>query len=162
MRRPGNTFVPDGKSRRDTAVLLVGTAAEFGLSDQHVFAVQRGFYISDELVAVLYAEGMPINNGVETGPQSDEIVVDEIVSGNGAEIEEIEEDGDDLYDPADYTISDIVTFVTEQDDAEFAQGVLDAEEAGRNRGTLVKWLTEFIEASGNRAEENNTTTSEEE
>jgi len=49
-------FVPDGDSRRDTAVLLVGTAREYDLGDRAVSATQGGFYISDELADLLYDE----------------------------------------------------------------------------------------------------------
>ena len=34
---------------------------------------------------------------------------------------------------------------------EQAKAVLASEEQGKNRSTLVEWLTEFIETSGNRA-----------
>lgn len=50
-------FVPDGDSRRDTAVLLIGTAREYQMDDARVVrAVAGGFYISDELAELLYDE----------------------------------------------------------------------------------------------------------
>lgn len=49
-------FVPDGPSRRETAILLVGTAAEHGLRDDSVHASQNGFWITDDLADILYDE----------------------------------------------------------------------------------------------------------
>lgn len=54
MRRP--VFVPNGYSRRETAVLLVGTAEEFGLSQRGIAAVAGGFYITEELAGILVSE----------------------------------------------------------------------------------------------------------
>lgn len=49
-------FVADGRSRRTTAVLLVGTAEEFGIDQRDVKAVDGGFEISDELAKILADE----------------------------------------------------------------------------------------------------------
>lgn len=49
-------FVPNGESRLDTAILLVGTADEFGISQRDIQTTPAGFYISEELDAVLYSE----------------------------------------------------------------------------------------------------------
>lgn len=49
-------FVPNGDSRKQTAILLVGTADEFGIDQRAIKSVGNGFLISDELAAVLYAE----------------------------------------------------------------------------------------------------------
>jgi hypothetical protein len=50
-------FVPDGESRRDTAIILIGSAREYGLDDaKAVQAARGGFYISDELADLLNAE----------------------------------------------------------------------------------------------------------
>lgn len=54
--KPSDIFVPNGDSRRDTAILLVGTARDAGLSDRHVHASNGGFYISEELADLLYAD----------------------------------------------------------------------------------------------------------
>lgn len=63
---PNNTM----DTRRDTAVLLVGTAKEHGLVVRHhVASTQGGFYITDTLADVLYDE--------------DEDEDTEPVSGNG-------------------------------------------------------------------------------
>lgn len=49
-------FVPNGDSRKDTAIVLIGTAQEHDLDDsREVAAVQGGFYISDALADVLNA-----------------------------------------------------------------------------------------------------------
>lgn len=52
-------FIADGPSRRDTAVLLVGTADEFGIPQREISAVDGGFEISDALAAVLDKERKP-------------------------------------------------------------------------------------------------------
>lgn len=52
-------FIPDSHagSRKDTAVLLVGTAREFGIDQHSIKAVQgSGFRITQELADVLYHE----------------------------------------------------------------------------------------------------------
>lgn len=51
-------FVPDGKSRKDTATLLVGTADEYDIPQRDIKAVRGGFTISDALARVLYDEGV--------------------------------------------------------------------------------------------------------
>ena len=53
------TFVPNGDSRQETAVLLVGTMAEFGLHHRSVKAVRGGFYISPELAGILNEDTKP-------------------------------------------------------------------------------------------------------
>lgn len=56
--RPGvnSVFVPNGDSRQETAILLVGTADEYGIDQRSIRAVSGGFYVSDELASVLYDE----------------------------------------------------------------------------------------------------------
>jgi hypothetical protein len=50
-------FVPNGESRRDTAIILIGTAQEHGLDDStEVVAANGGFYISDALADALGAD----------------------------------------------------------------------------------------------------------
>lgn len=49
-------FVPNGASRQETAILLVGTAEEFGVSQQDIRVVQGGFMISDALNDILTSE----------------------------------------------------------------------------------------------------------
>lgn len=51
-------FVPSDAagSRKETAVLLVGTAREFGVSQQDIASTHNGFWISDALADVLDAE----------------------------------------------------------------------------------------------------------
>ncbi len=43
-------------TRQDTAVLLVGTAREFDISQQDIQSTQGGFWITEALADVLYAE----------------------------------------------------------------------------------------------------------
>lgn len=168
-RKTGNIFVSNGVSRRDTAALLVGTAAEYGLPADSVFATAKGFYITDELDLLLderYGDDMSaINNGVETGPQGLDAPVEVImspldpelialVSGNPETDAGDEDEG--YYDPDDYSVETVKTDVTEAGDADFALAVLELEKQGKARATLIKWLTEFAatQTSGDRAEEN--------
>lgn len=56
-------FVPNGPSRKDTAVLLVGTAAEFGIDQRSIRALRSGFEISDELASLIYDEDTTKTSG---------------------------------------------------------------------------------------------------
>lgn len=51
-----DVFVPDGGSKRDTAVLLTGTAAEFGLPQRDIRVGNGGYWISERLAAFVYDE----------------------------------------------------------------------------------------------------------
>lgn len=53
---PTDVFVPDGDSRKDTAIVLVGTADEHGIDQRLIRAVQGGFYIPAELDVLIYGE----------------------------------------------------------------------------------------------------------
>jgi hypothetical protein len=46
------------------------------------------------------------------------------------------------YDPAAHTVAEVQEFVTEHPDE--AQAIYDAEEAGKNRATLMTWLEENL------------------
>lgn len=46
--------------------------------------------------------------------------------------------GSATYDPGDHTVTDVKEWVTAHPDQRDA--VLDAEEAGKNRSTLIQWL----------------------
>jgi hypothetical protein len=48
-------------------------------------------------------------------------------------------DGESEYDPAEHTVAEVEEYVDANPDQ--AQAVLDAEVAGKNRSTLVDWLT---------------------
>lgn len=61
-----------GADRRDTAIILIGTAREAGLDDQHhVKSTTGGYYISDELADILYDEDAEGDEEV-SGNESDE------------------------------------------------------------------------------------------
>lgn len=119
-------FVPNGENRRETAVLLVGTAREHNLSPRSIHATNGGFYISDELADLL---------------------------GEDTEVEDTEEESeDDVLDTAALTVDEVKEYVEENPDE--AEAILADEEDGKNRSSLVKWLSEFIETSGDRAAKN--------
>lgn len=59
MGEPRNVFVPNGESRYETAVLLVGTADEHGIRQQDVQASNGGFFITEELADLVYEGQVP-------------------------------------------------------------------------------------------------------
>lgn len=58
MPRSHPHFVPETEmgSRQDTAVLLVGTAREFGIDQHAIKSTHGGYWITDELAALVYDE----------------------------------------------------------------------------------------------------------
>lgn len=112
-------FVPSNAagSRRETAVLLVGTAREYDIPQRSILAAQGGFWITPDLARLVFEDE---DRGTET-----------------------------LYDPADHKVDDVKTHVT--DNPEQAEAILAAERDGKDRPTLVEWLVEFNQTSGNRA-----------
>lgn len=60
-------------TRRDTAVLLVGTAREFKIHQRAIQSTHNGYWITDELADVLYDEGVTDevsgNDAVEPEPE---------------------------------------------------------------------------------------------
>ena len=56
MSKP-TVFVPTTReSRKDTAILLVGTAREFGISQHAILSRQGGYLITQELADVIERE----------------------------------------------------------------------------------------------------------
>lgn len=52
-------FIPDGDSRRDTAVLLVGTAEEHDIDQSTIRATTGGFWINEALADLIYGDDEP-------------------------------------------------------------------------------------------------------
>lgn len=129
----GEVFIPNGDSRTETAVVLVATAEEHGFDQRVIRTTALGFFVPEALADLAYGEG-DLPEGADPEPNPDE------------------------YDPADYTVDQVKDFVTEHPD--LADDVLASEEDGKNRTTLVDWLAEFIETSGDRAVKNNSTDKE--
>lgn len=75
----------------------------------------------------------------EPEPEPDE-VEDEGPSGGAAG-----------YDPGEYKIAEVKDYVETHPDE--VDDVLAAEKAGKNRVTLVEWLTDHTEPAGDGAEE---------
>jgi hypothetical protein len=128
-------FVPDGESRKDAAILLVGTADEAGLDPNSVVAVPGGFRVSQEVSDLL--------DGLEPYVDPLEVAVAEALAAKGeveveVEVEVDEEPESDLFDPADYAIAHVKEFVDAN--PELAADVLTSEVAGKNRTSLVEWL----------------------
>lgn len=158
-------FVPNGESRRDTAVLLVGTAREFGIDQRSIRSSYGGFWITDEvkeaLTGVFDKEDADMASlSLMTPGQSDEQAEDDVLDAEAPEGREIEpdedddeildEDDDDLilddedasYDPADDNIPGVKAWV--KDNPEHTEAVLELERQGENRSSLISWLTEQI------------------
>lgn len=112
-------FVPSDAagSRKETAVLLVGTAREYDIDQHSILAAQGGFWITADLARLVFEDE---DKGTET-----------------------------LYDPNDHNIGPVKEYVEAH--PEQAAGILAAEQEGQNRTTLVEWLTEFTNTSGDRA-----------
>lgn len=51
-----DVFVPNGDSRRDTAIVLVGTAEEYGIDQRSIKTAPGGFHITSELADLVYGE----------------------------------------------------------------------------------------------------------
>jgi len=52
-----DVYVPPGDSGQEIAVLLTGTAEEFGIPQSHIRSDGRGgFWISDDLADIVYAD----------------------------------------------------------------------------------------------------------
>lgn len=47
-------FIPNGDNRQDTAVLITGTAAEYGIDQRTIRAASGGFFVNDALADILY------------------------------------------------------------------------------------------------------------
>lgn len=142
VRGPGGftAFVPNGYSRKETAILLVGTADEYGIDQRAIRAVLGGFFVSDELADVL----------------GEDAEADEIEESEEPEADEAEA----YFDPSDYTVAQVKVYVEEN--PEVVGDVLEAEIDGKDRATLTEWLIEFSDnkTSGNRAEKNTGTDKE--
>lgn len=52
-------FVENGESRTETAVVLVGTASEYGLDRRSIQATDDGFFITEELARLVYEDPEP-------------------------------------------------------------------------------------------------------
>lgn len=63
MQHP--VFVPANKagSRKDTAILLVGTAREFNISQHDIVSTSNGYRITQRLADVLQAEATKKTSG---------------------------------------------------------------------------------------------------
>ncbi len=61
-------FIPSATygSRTDTAVMLVGTAREFGIGQSQIKSSHGGFYISDALDEVLSSESKQVSGNETT------------------------------------------------------------------------------------------------
>lgn len=136
-------FVPNGDNQEETATLLVGTAAEYGLPQRSVRATVGGFKVSEELADIVFSDGA---GEVE------------------AEVEAEVDEAGDTFDVSDYGVAEVKAFVTENPDE--AEAVRSAEVEGKNRKSLIEWLDEFLtetdETSGDRAAKNNSTATDKE
>lgn len=56
MKIERTVFVPSGASRQDTAVVLVGTAREYGVDQRSILATASGFWITQALADLVFSE----------------------------------------------------------------------------------------------------------
>ena len=71
-------FVPNGSAlaatpdqpltRRDLAVVLVGSAEEYGFDQRSIRTTPNGFYVSDEQYKLLFEDGVETKAGPEAEP----------------------------------------------------------------------------------------------
>lgn len=57
--------------------------------------------------------------------------------------EEGDDDEDEIYDPADYTVAEVIEYA--EANPEQIQDLIDAEEAGKNRSTLIAHLEGMLD-----------------
>lgn len=120
-------FVPNGADREETAVLLVGTAREFGLSQRSIRVTVGGFKISEELADLIYEDN----------------------AGDGA--------ADDTFVVADYSVADVKEFVTSNPDEAEAVLAAEVEGKNRKSLVEWLGEFNNTETSGDRAEKNSDT-----
>lgn len=77
-------FVPNGDNRKETAVLLVGTADEYGIDQGSIRMVSGGFYITEELAAILQGEDSDAAPEPDPEPEADKPKATKKTSGNRA------------------------------------------------------------------------------
>ena len=130
-------FPPDGTPSSPTgpgpqvitygaAATKVGTLTVAGTNPSPP-AIQNGSYP----VTVKAVSGMP--RSVE--PEGQQVQVEELPPEEQADVEV-------AYDPGAHTVADVIAFA--EDHPEQVQALLDAEQAGRNRTTLVSQLEEML------------------
>lgn len=130
MREPRNVFIPNGDSRQDTAILLVGTADEHGIDQHDIASAPGGFFVTERLADLVY-EDQPADDGALDAPEP---------SGTDNETDPVVIE----FISDEFKVSEAQDFVTEHPMS--AEVVLAAEQSenGQHRPTLVKWLTDFI------------------
>ena len=65
-------FVPSGSSRKETAILLVGTADEFGIDQHSIRTTSGGFLITQELHDAVYGEDGEVQAEAQDAADADE------------------------------------------------------------------------------------------
>lgn len=154
-------FVPNGDSQRDTAILLVGTADEFGIDQRAIKSSREGFYITTELADVLGESPEEVLADPSEDPATPaEAPADADPEADAQDSEPEDDEDDEGFDPADHDIDGVKAFVTEN--PETATAVLGLEQDGKNRKTLTAWLIERAEnqTSGDLPEDDQIDTEE--
>lgn len=136
-------FVQDrhSGSRQDTAILLTGTAEEFGIDQHDIRATQGGFYITQRMHDLLASEGV---EGFGDEPVLD--LTDDTADLTPVAVVPVDDEVDDEpadYDPADYGIDEVKATVSEDPYTDTVEYVIEKEKAGKARKTLLTWLSEF-------------------
>lgn len=87
-----DVFVPNGDSRKDTAIVLVGTADEYGIDQRSIKTAPGGFHITSELADLVYddevygdePESEPEQIEPESEPEAEKKPAPKRTSGNRA------------------------------------------------------------------------------
>lgn len=133
-------FVSDGDNRTETAILLVGTAEEHGVSQDDIFATNGGFLVSEEVADLVrdYADVRDIDvEPADDGHDPDIDPASDPLLDDPASDPLPDEEG---FDPSEHSPAEVKAIVTEH--PESAREMLAAEQEGKNRPALVLWLTQ--------------------
>jgi len=126
-------FVPDGDSRQDTAVLLVGTADEYGIDQRAIRAASGGFYVTDEVYDAVFGEGSADEEAEDEQAQVDAVNAAAEDAGSEPADEGEDEDEDEDVTVPDYDAWDYA-------DLKKAVAEREIEVADQRKETLVSAL----------------------
>ena len=98
--------------------------------------------------------GQPDPRAVQSVPEDDPEAERNGDDADEAEAEAATEQGDEPFDPADYTADEVLDYLREDEvDEAAAAAILDAEAAGKNRKGIVSRREELLLAKRHRAEQ---------
>jgi hypothetical protein len=113
-----------------------GTTFTYDKVNANVTSAASGGTVASDPTQYPTAGAYPITVAAVTGTGPAGVSPLSMEGGDGGEEPPPEEP--DVYDPGDYTVAEVEAYVEAYPDQ--LEEVLDAEEAGKNRSTLVAWL----------------------